>query len=162
MRDWEKVVGDRVAQLVLGERERQEVFAELAGHLEKTCETLRQGGASQDEAIRGALLQVDDWSRLQQDIWIPSLVTLVVWFITLVAFGFLGRPPGPLGSRPHHEEWSSHLISGITRGPHVVNEYTVWLMVCPLLGRSARAFRVAQAEHSATFSFPGFFRRRLG
>jgi hypothetical protein len=99
---------------------------------------------------------------LQQDIWIPSLVTLVVWFITLVAFGFLGRPPGPLGSRPHHEEWSSHLISGITRGPHVVNEYTVWLMVCPLLGRSARAFRVAQAEHSATFSFPGFFRRRLG
>jgi hypothetical protein len=44
-----------------------------------------------------------------------------------------GLPPGPFGSRPYHEEWSSHLISGITSGPHVANEYTVWLMVLPFV-----------------------------
>jgi hypothetical protein len=67
-------------------------------------------------------------------LWVPSFVTLAASVITLVAFGFLGLQPGPLGSRPHHEEWSSHLVGGITGGAHVVNEYTVWLMVLPFLG----------------------------
>jgi hypothetical protein len=61
-------------------------------------------------------------------------MTLAASVITLVAFGFLGLQPGPLGSRPHHEEWSSHLIGGITSGSHAVNEYTVWLMALPLIG----------------------------
>jgi hypothetical protein len=124
---------------------------ELAGHLEETYEALRRSGASHDDAIRRAQLQVDDWNKLQQQIyvartkentmnprtsrlWLPSLVTLEAWFITLVAFGFLGLPPGPLGSRPHHEEWSSHLITGIRSGQDTVNEYTVWLMVLPFVG----------------------------
>jgi hypothetical protein len=151
MPDWEKLVSRRLVQLALDDRERREVIAELAGHLEETYEASRQRGASHDEAIRGALLQVDNWSRLRQEIyvarrkenvmnartsrlWIPSLVTLTASFITLVAFGFLGLPPGPLGSRPHHEEWSSHLITGIRSGRETVNEYTVWLMVLPLVG----------------------------
>src|SRR5260370_11142140 len=67
-------------------------------------------------------------------VWLPSVLTLAASFITLVAFGFLGLPPGPLGLRPHHEEWSSHLIGGIIGGRHVVNEYTVWLMALPLIG----------------------------
>ena len=67
-------------------------------------------------------------------LWIPSLVTLTASFIALVAFGFLGLPPGPLGSRPHHEEWSSHLITGIKSGHDTVNEYTVWVMVLPFVG----------------------------
>jgi hypothetical protein len=151
MPDWEKLVSWRLAQLALEERERQEVIGELAGHLEEIYEALRQKGASPDEAIRGALLQVDNWNKLQQDIfvartkenamnartsrlWVPSLVTLAASLITLVAFGFLGLQPGPLGSRPHHEESSSHLVGGITGGSHVVNEYTAWLMVLPFLG----------------------------
>jgi hypothetical protein len=151
MRDWEKVVGERLALLSLEERERREVIAELAGHLEEIYEASRQRGASDDEAIRCALLQVENWDKLQRQIhaarrkenamnartsrlWLPSLLTLAASFITLVAFGFLGLPPGPLGSRPHHEEWSSHLIGGILGGRHVVNEYTVWLMALPLIG----------------------------
>ena len=67
-------------------------------------------------------------------LWVPSFVTLAASVITLVAFGRLGLQPGPLGSRPHNEEWSSHLIGGITGGPHAVNEYTVWLMALPLIG----------------------------
>ncbi len=139
MPDWEKLVSDRLAQLALEERERQEVIAELAGHLEEIYEGSRGKGASHDEAIRRALQQVDDWKKLRQEIyvartkenpmnartsrlWVPSFVTLAASVITLVAFGRLGLQPGPLGSRPHHEEWSSHLIGGITGGPHAVNE----------------------------------------
>jgi hypothetical protein len=151
MLDWEKLVSRRLAQLALDERERQEVITELAGHLEETYEAYRQKEASHDEAIRCALLQVNNWDTLQQEIhiartkenamnartsrlWVPSLVTLATSFITLVAFGFLGLPPGPLGSRPHHEEWSSHLITGIRSGQDTVNEYTIWLMVLPFVG----------------------------
>ena len=149
MPDWEKVVSHRLAQLALDERERQEVIAELAGHLEETYEGLRRTGSPEREAVHHTLSQVTDWSDLQRKIyrakentmnsrtrrlWLPSFVTLAASIITLVAFGFLGLQPGPLGSRPHHEEWSSHLIGGIKSGPHVVNEYTVWLMVLPFLG----------------------------
>ena len=151
MLDWEKLVSRRLAQLELEERERQEVIGELAGHLEEIYEAIRQKGASHDDASRAALLQVDNWNKLQREIyvartkekamnartsrlWVPSFVTLAASVITLVAFGLLGLPPGPLGSRPHHEEWSSHLIGGITGGPHAVNEYTVWLMALPLIG----------------------------
>jgi hypothetical protein len=151
MPDWEKLVSGRLALLALGEREKQEVITELAGHLEEIYEAFRQKGTAHDDAIRGALLQVDNWNKLQQEIyiartkenvmnartsrlWVPSFVTLAASVITLVAFGFLGLQPGPLGSRPHHGPLFSHLIGGITSGSHIVNEYTVWLMVLPLIG----------------------------
>ena len=152
MPDWEKLVSRRLAQLALDDRERREVIAELAGHLEETYEASRQRGASHDESIRGALLQVDNWNRLRQEIyvarrkenvmnartsrlWIPSLVTLTASFITMVAFAFLGLKPGPLGSRPDHELWSGHLVGGIITGlSYAVNEYTVWLLALPFIG----------------------------
>ena len=175
MPDWEKLVSERLAQLALGERERHEVVAELAGHLEETYEASRQRGASDDEAIRCALLQVDNWNRLQREIyvarkkenvmnartsrfWIPSLVTLAASIITLIGFTFMGLGPGPLGARPGHamqdghEIWWGHLvggISGITGGPHAVNEYTVWWMVLPLIGALGAGFPDAQVGHSA-------------
>jgi len=151
MPDWEKLVSRQLAQLALEERERQEVIAELAGHLDETYEGLRREGLPEREAVYHALSEVTDWSDLQRKIycarakentmnprtsrlWLPSLVTLTASFVALVAFGFLGLPPGPLGSRPHHEEWSSHIITGITSGRDTVNEYTVWLMVLPFVG----------------------------
>ena len=149
MPDWEKLVGERLALLALGERERQEVIAELAGHLEETYERFLRDGLPEREAIHRALSQVPNWNDLQRKIhsakenrmnsrtsrlWLPSLLTLAASFIALVAFGFLGLPPGPLGSRPHHEEWSSHIIGGIMGGRHLVNEYTVWLMALPFVG----------------------------
>jgi len=155
MPDWERVVSHRLAQLALDERERQEVIAELAAHLEETYEGLRRDGLPERDAVRHALSQVADWSDLQRKIylakentmnsrtsrlWAPSFVTLAASVITLVAFTFLGLQPGPLGSRPgnqmrrEHEIWWAHLVGGITRGPHMVNEYTVWLMALPLIG----------------------------
>jgi len=151
MPDWEKVVREQLAGLNLGHEEEDEVIAELAGHLEETYEVLRRDGLPEREAVRRALSQVTNWSDLQREIycarakentmnprtsrvWLPSLVTLTASFIALVAFGHLGLPPGPLGSRPHYEEWSSHLITGIKTGRDTMNEYTVWLMVLPLVG----------------------------
>jgi hypothetical protein len=160
MPDWEKLVSDRLAQLALDEDERQDVIAELAGHLEEIYEGLRQKGASRDEAVRDTLLQVENWNKLRNEIyvartrenimnartrrfWIPSLVTLAASIVTLIGFTFLGLGPGPLGVRPEHttqpehEIWWGHLvggITGITGGPHAVNEYTVWLMALPLIG----------------------------
>jgi hypothetical protein len=151
MPDWEKLVGERLAQLALDEGERREVVAELAGHLQEIYEELREKGASREEAISVALLQVENWEKLQREIyiartkesvmnartsrlWVPSFTTLAASVITLVGVGFLGLQPGPLGSRPHHEEWSSHIIGGITGGSHIVNEYSVWLMLLPFLG----------------------------
>jgi hypothetical protein len=151
MPDWQKAVREQLAGLNLGHAEEDEVIAELAGHLEETYEALRRDGLPEREAVRQSLLQVRNWSDLRRNIycarvkentmnprtsrlWLPSLVTLAASFITLVAFGFLGLQPGPLGSRPHHEEWSSHIITGIAGGRDTVNEYTVWLMVLPFVG----------------------------
>ena len=160
MPDWEKLVGKRLAHLALEEGERRDVIAELGGHLEEIYEALRQKGVSRDEAVRDTLLQVDNWDKLRKEIyvartkedlvnartrrfWIPSLVTLAASIVTLIGFTFLGLGPGPLGLRPEHatggehEIWWGHLvggITGITGGPHAVNEYTAWLMVLPLIG----------------------------
>ncbi len=70
MPDWHKLVGERLAQLALEEGERREVVAELAGHLEETYEGLRLGGASDNEAIRGTLLQVENWNTLRNEIYV--------------------------------------------------------------------------------------------
>jgi hypothetical protein len=151
MPDWEKAVREQLAGLNLGHAEEDEVITELAGHLEETYEALRRDGLPEREAVRQSLSQVRNWSDLRRNIycarvkentmnprtsrlWLPSLVTLTISFITLVGFGFLRLQPGPLGSRPHHEEWSSHIISGIVGGRDTVNEYTVWLMVLPFVG----------------------------
>jgi hypothetical protein len=148
MLDWQKLVREQLAGLNLGHEEEDEVIAELAGHLEETYEALRREGLAEREAVQRALSQVTNWSDLQRKIycarakentmnprtsrlWLPSFVTLAASIIALVAFGFLGLQPGPLGSRPHHEEWSR---GGITSGPHAINEYTVWLMVLPFVG----------------------------
>jgi len=150
MPDWEKLVSSRLAQLALDEHERQEVIVELAAHLEEIYEAFRQKGHSHDDAIRGTLLQVDDWNKLRREIyiartkenamnartsrlWVPSFVTLAASVITLVGFAFLGLKPGPLGS-PGQGIWWSHLIGGIASGPYMVNEYTAWLMALPLIG----------------------------
>jgi hypothetical protein len=175
MPDWEKLVSQRLAQLALDEGERQEVIAELAGHLEEIYESLRQRGASEDEAIRGALLEVENWKHLQQEIyvarsredimnartarfWLPSIVTLGLSVITLVGFALVGLKPGPFGSHlPNHEIWWARLIGPADSGASMINEYTVWLMALPFIGAigaylSSRAGgRLAEIVISAVF-----------
>ena len=149
MPDWQQLVSHRLAALALDEREKQEVIAELADHLQETYEAVRRAGLSESDAVGRALLQVNNWDHLQRRIseakeypmnartsrlWLPSFVTLALSVVTLVGFAFLGLQPGPFGSRPGREVWWGHLISGNTGGLAFVNEYTVWLMALPFLG----------------------------
>ena len=70
MPDWEKLVQERLAQLALDEGERQEVIAELAGHLEEVFESLCRRGISEDEATRRSLAEVADWKILRRKIYL--------------------------------------------------------------------------------------------
>jgi hypothetical protein len=149
MPDWHKLVSARLAALPLEESIKQEVIAELASHFDEAYEALRREGVSHEHAVQCALSEVTNWKDLQRNIraakedlmnartarlWLPSFVTLALSFLTLVGFAFLGLQPGPMGSRPGGENWSGHLVGGITGGTSFFNEYTVWLIVLPLVG----------------------------
>ena len=139
MPDWQKFVRELFAELALDEREKEDVVAEFAGHLEDTYEALRRQGLAEGDAVRRAFSQVRNWNDLQRKIraakdnpmnartsrlWLPSLVTLTLSMVALAAVGFLGLRPGPLGShslRPHQEIY-------------IVSDYTVWLTALPFVG----------------------------
>ena len=106
MPDWEKLVRQR---LDFGTEE-QEIFAELAGHLEEAYETLRRQGVPKEDAARRTLSQVTDWSDLQRQIrsarkeentmntrvtrfWLPGLITLTLSSVLLAANQILGPRP---------------------------------------------------------------------
>src|SRR5215469_580380 len=128
MPDWHKIVTGGLTGLPLEDREKNAVIAELATHLEEKYEALRQRGAPENEAICGALSEVDNWKKLQNEIyaarsrqdimnartarfWLPSIVTLGLSVITLIGFALIGLKPGPFGSRlPHHDIWWARLI----------------------------------------------------
>jgi hypothetical protein len=152
MPDWQRLVRDQLVGLTLDDCEKDEVVAELAGHLEQVYEALRQNGASRGQAMRGALSQVENWNKLQKEIyvvrisedimnartarfWLPSIVTLGLSVITLIGFALIGLKAGPFGSRlPHHEIWWAGLIGPADNGAPAINEYTVWLMALPFIG----------------------------
>src|SRR5712671_3454272 len=70
MPDWQKLVSHRLTHLALSERERQEVVAELAGHLEETFGALRRDGLPERVAVHRTLSQVTNWSDLQRKIYL--------------------------------------------------------------------------------------------
>ena len=110
MRDWESLVGQKLAGLSLEAEERREVIAELAGHLEEMIEQLRGEGLSEEVAIERALLQVRNWqslrrkiqkARLKEDvmtdrvkqIWLPGFLTLFLSMMLLMLIQFFGPQP---------------------------------------------------------------------
>ena len=110
MRDWESLVGQKLAGLSLEAEERREVIAELAGHLEEMIEQLRGEGLSEEVAIERALLQVRNWqslrrkiqkARMKEDvmtdrvkqIWLPGFLTLFLSMMLLMLIQFFGPQP---------------------------------------------------------------------
>lgn len=150
MPDWRQFVRERMAQLQAETQEREEVIEELASHLEQTYDRLRNNGAAPEQAMQGAISEVESWKKLQEEIqiartredavnartsrlWIPSIVTLGLSVLTLVGFALLRLNPGPFASS-HHDIWWSYLQHGHIAQFAVLNEYTVWLMVLPFIG----------------------------
>jgi hypothetical protein len=139
MPDWHKLVRQRLTGLQLEDYDREEVFAELAGHLEEIYDRLRIEGMSEADAARDAFSQVDDWRNLQQKIysartkentmtprtsrlWLPSLATLLVAMIMLPLLEWLGLKPQFLLLRGSHGQ------------TYVFTVYTAWLMILPFVG----------------------------
>lgn len=132
MPDWEKFISRRLDSLPLDDAEKQEVIAELAGHLEDTCVALCQQGLTEAEAVRRALTQVDNWNKLRRRIyaakeqpmkkrvyqlWIPGFLTLILSMLFLSTLHWLGVHPRLI--------WS---------GPNAILFYAPWLLALPVFG----------------------------
>lgn len=135
MPDWHQLVRFRLAGIALEEDDREEVIAELAGHLDETFESLLKDGIPAEEAKHRALSQVDDWKKLERGIqnarskenimnprvkclWLPGLLTFGMCMILLDLCQRFG--PAPLVLNLEH--------------PPVLLFYTRWLLTLPLAG----------------------------
>jgi hypothetical protein len=140
MRDWETLVEQRLAGLALAPAERAEVIAELAAHLEESCEELRRQGMTEEEAARRTLSQVEDWRRLSRLIqiarkkenrmtnqvkqfWLPSLLTLFLSMGLLMLTQVFGPKP-----------WTVAMKSGWSLIAPAAMIYLPWLFSLPLIG----------------------------
>jgi len=134
MRDWKTLVEQRLAGLALEPRDRTEVIAEVAAHLEDICDEMLRQGMTEEEAVRRALSQAGNWRSLQHKIvsakrreevmekrirqlWIPGFLTLILSMLFLTALYRLG-----LRARLF---WS---------GPNAILLYAPWLAGLPLIG----------------------------
>lgn len=134
MRDWKAIVGQRLAGLELEPEETAEVIAEVATHLEDTCEEMSRQGMTEEAAAGRALAQAGDWRVLRRKIlaakrreqvmqkrvrqlWIPGFLTLILSMLFLTAIYRLGLR-GRL-------VWS---------GSNAILLYTPWLAGLPFIG----------------------------
>lgn len=140
MRDWNALVEQHLAGFTLEPTERAEVIAELAAHLEESCEELLRQGMTEEEAARRALSQVEDWRRLSRLIqiarkkengmtnrvkqfWLPSLLTLFLSMGLLMLTQVFGPKP-----------WTTSMKSGWSLIAPAAMIYLPWLFSLPLIG----------------------------
>ncbi len=136
MPDWQELVRERLSGLALDPREKEEVRAELAAHLEDAYESLLGEGMSESEAAKRALCLVNDWQELRRKIhsarirkdtmtnrvtqlWLPGLLT----FALSMGLEALVQKFGP---RP--------IVLDLDKGTPVLMFYTAWLLMLPLAG----------------------------
>jgi hypothetical protein len=98
VRDWSALVRERLPEAGLPAAQREEIIAELAGHLEEFYEEQRTEGLSEAEALDHALGQVANWRDLSRKIerakrtegkmnqrtrsfWVPAFITLTAWVL---------------------------------------------------------------------------------
>ncbi|HUJ31992.1 MAG TPA: hypothetical protein VLY23_11980 [Candidatus Acidoferrum sp.] len=109
-RDWRLIARGRLGCLGLTTAESEEVFAELAGHLEDLYEHYREQGLPESRAFGCALNEVSDWRELGRKIvharrkenemnqrtkavWIPGLISLTVASAVLALLQVWGVRP---------------------------------------------------------------------
>lgn len=143
MRDWQKLVHEKLAQLDLDAAEREEVCAELASHLEDDYQYSLAAGATEELAVRHALRHVHDWHDLKSEIessrkkelpmnkrvtqfWFPAFLTLALSMILLAVIQIYGPDP-----------WLSPMPGGRLRMAPVAVVYLSWLIFLPFIGALA-------------------------
>jgi predicted permease len=98
MRDWREYVGRHLRGLRLSPARELEVIAELALQFEQAYQAALAGGASEEEAVRRAELQVPDWDKLAHEINAAAVPEPVQRFSGIggdlrYAFRFFRRSP---------------------------------------------------------------------
>jgi hypothetical protein len=143
VRDWQRLVHERLAQLDLDAAEREEVCEELAAHLEEDYRYSIAAGATEELAIRRALRHVHDWHDLKAKIessrkkelpmnkrvtqfWFPAFVTLALSMVLLAVIQIFGPDP-----------WVSPMPGGRLRMTPVAVVYVSWLIFLPFIGALA-------------------------
>ena len=134
MPDWQELVQRRLSGLALDAREKEEVHAELAAHLEEAYETFCKKGLPEREAVDRTMEQVSDWRDLQakiliarrggfmrkraRQLWIPGFLTF------MLSTFFLMTLPKIFGVHPRIVE----------SGPGTIFVYVPWLAALPFIG----------------------------
>jgi len=157
MRDWEALVREQLAGLVLEPQERREVVAELAAHMEEVFDGLLRQGIAEDEAVRRTLSQAGNWRDLRRKIqavrseenmmtnrvrqfWLPGLLTLSLSMVLLMVIQFIG--PKPLIVSTH----------GWRMMAPVAVVYVSWLLILLPIGAMG-AYLAGQAGASQRTTF---------
>ncbi|HTS10705.1 MAG TPA: hypothetical protein VMH00_01180 [Candidatus Limnocylindrales bacterium] len=113
MRDWRRLVAERLDRTDLPTSQKDEVATELAGHLEDVCESRCREGSSEDEAVAVALNEVVNWHDLGRRIakakrkettmndrtrkfWMPGFASLGSAVIFQAAVAYLSYRPGAI------------------------------------------------------------------
>jgi hypothetical protein len=157
MPDWDEFVRERLTGISLEPRERSEVAAELADHLEETFEQLRRQGLPEEAAVERALSQVKNWQSLRRRIqvarnkenimtnrvrqwWLPGFVALFLSVMLLMVNEFIGIR---FGIRPSIV--SAH---GSQMSAPVAVIYVPWLLLLVPIGALAAylAWRAGGSE----------------
>lgn len=136
MVDWQNLVRERLWNLTLKSHEKREVVEELAAHLEESYERFLTAGAPEDDAVGGALAEVEDWSGLARKIraarsgegtmtnrvtqlWLPGLLMFALSAGIFAMFEILGAKPWTVATNDHR---------------HLLEFHLLWLLSLPLVG----------------------------
>jgi hypothetical protein len=155
MPDWEGIVGRELAGLALEAGEHREVVAELAAHLEETCDGLQRQGVSAEDAERRTLLRAGDWQDLRRRIqrarnkesgmtdrvkqfWLPGFLTLLISMVLLMVIQFIGPRPLVVGTHG----WRMMTPNAVIYVPWLLCLLPIGAMGAYLAGRSGASRRV--------------------
>jgi hypothetical protein len=156
MPDWNALVGEQLAGLLLEQDESCEVIAELAAHLEEGFAELRRQGWTEEAAVTRTLLQVKDWQDLRRKIqrarkkedvmtdrvkqvWLPGFLTLFVSLMLLMAIQFFGPKPLFVST----SGWRMTAPVAVIYVPWLVSLLLIGAMGAYLAGRAGASPRAA-------------------
>jgi len=139
--DWKLLVRERLKDEDIGPAPREDVIAELAGHLEDCFEAQRAEGAGEQEAVEQALAEAADWRSLARRIrraqrgpgavnertrqlWLPGLASLTAANLLLMALSYMSLHPRMVAERSF--AWFPGLA--------LMAAYMPWVAAQPLVG----------------------------
>lgn len=156
MPDWRDLVEEGLQGIRLTEQEAAEVVEELADHLEEAYRGSLARGLSDHAAAQMASQEVSNWRELRREIefsrtkemqmnkrvsqfWFPSLLTILLAMVFLMAIETLGPKPWISSAQP-------------LRMTPLAVVYFAWIITLPFIG-ALGAWLSARAGASPRFVF---------